>query len=120
MPGLRRHQKRFRPLRVLSSVLPNSSQVHDNNGYAASEMKPLIIVGTGLAGYTLAREYREREPSAPLVMLTDDDGALYSKPRLSSAFKDSKSADQLLQMPAAEMAKQLKLNQREPVTTCFF
>ncbi|WP_201788736.1 FAD-dependent oxidoreductase [Pseudomonas frederiksbergensis] len=70
-------------------------------------MKPLIIVGTGLAGYTLAREYRKREPDAPLVLLTDDDGAFYSKPRLSNAFKDGKSADQLLQMPADEMAKQL-------------
>lgn len=70
-------------------------------------MQPLIIVGTGLAGYTLAREYRKREPNAPLVLLTDDDGAFYSKPRLSNAFKDGKSADQLLQMPADEMAKQL-------------
>ena len=70
-------------------------------------MKPLIIVGTGLAGYTLAREYRKREPDAPLVLLSDDDGAFYSKPRLSNAFKDGKSADQLLQTPVEEMARQL-------------
>jgi rubredoxin-NAD+ reductase len=70
-------------------------------------MRPLIIVGTGLAGYTLAREYRKREPNVPLVLLTRDDGGFYSKPSLSNAHKDGKSADQLLQTPVEKMAEQL-------------
>lgn len=70
-------------------------------------MKPVIIVGTGLAGYTLAREFRKQDESAPLLIITADDGGFYSKPMLSNAFAQGKQASQLASQSATQMAAQL-------------
>jgi rubredoxin-NAD+ reductase len=70
-------------------------------------MKPLIIVGAGLAGYTIAREFRKLDRSAPLVIVTADDGGFYSKPMLSNAFAQNKPAAQLVTQTAVQMAAQL-------------
>jgi len=56
---------------------------------------PIVIIGTGLAGYTLAREIRKRDAQVPLCLITRDDGAFYSKPMLSNAMAKHKSADDL-------------------------
>ncbi len=70
-------------------------------------MKPIIILGSGLAGYTLAREFRKRDADTPLTILTADDGAFYSKPMLSSALASHKSPDELATAPADKMARDL-------------
>jgi rubredoxin-NAD+ reductase len=70
-------------------------------------MDPLVIIGTGLAGYTTAREWRRREPQRPLYLITADDGASYSKPMLSNGLDKGKSADQLVMADAAAMAETL-------------
>lgn len=71
-------------------------------------MDPIIIVGTGLAGYNLAKEYRKLNQERPLMLLTADDGRNYSKPMLSTGFTKQKSADELALADAATMAQQLK------------
>jgi rubredoxin-NAD+ reductase len=75
-------------------------------------MKPVVIVGSGLAGYTLAREFRALDRESPLVLLTADDGRYYSKPMLSNAFKTGKTPDTLAIASAAEMAVQLPADVR--------
>lgn len=70
-------------------------------------MKPIIIVGSGLAGYTLAREFRKLNQAAPLFIITADDGGFYSKPMLSNAFAQGKQAAQLVTQSASQMAEQL-------------
>lgn len=70
-------------------------------------MKPIVIVGTGLAGYGTARELRKHDTETPLILVTADDGASYSKPMLSTAMARGKSADELAQASAEEMASQL-------------
>ncbi|MBZ0094125.1 MAG: FAD-dependent oxidoreductase, partial [Sulfuricella sp.] len=57
---------------------------------------PVVIIGSGLAGYTVAREFRKLDGEAPLVMLSSDHGGFYSKPMLSNAFAQKKDADALL------------------------
>jgi rubredoxin-NAD+ reductase len=73
-----------------------------------SERRPLVIVGTGLAGYTLAREWRKLERERPLVMLTADDGSFYSKPMLSNALAQGKTPNALAMKSAEAMAAELK------------
>jgi rubredoxin-NAD+ reductase len=75
----------------------------------------LVIIGTGLAGYNLAREWRKLNPDAPLVILTRDDGRNYSKPMLSTGYTKGKTADQLAMQTAAQMAEQLKADIRTGV-----
>ncbi|MGC2958297.1 FAD-dependent oxidoreductase, partial [Pseudomonas aeruginosa] len=43
-----------------------------------SERAPLVIIGTGLAGYNQAREWRKLDGETPLLMITADDGRSYS------------------------------------------
>ena len=47
---------------------------------------PIVIVGTGLSGYSLAKEIRKQDKDIPIVMVTADDGYSYSKPMLSTGF----------------------------------
>lgn len=70
-------------------------------------MPPVLIIGAGLAGYTVARELRKLDKSLPLTIVTADDGGFYSKPMLSNAFAQKKQAAQLLTQTAAQMAAQL-------------
>jgi rubredoxin-NAD+ reductase len=67
----------------------------------------IVIVGSGLAGYTLARELRKLDKTTPLVIVTRDDGAFYSKPMLSNALTGGKRPEQLAVFNAADMATQL-------------
>lgn len=73
---------------------------------------PVVIIGSGLAGYSAAREFRKLDGEAPLVMLSSDHGGFYSKPMLSNAFAQNKGADALLGKSAPQMAQELKLEIR--------
>jgi rubredoxin-NAD+ reductase len=68
---------------------------------------PLVIIGTGLAGYNLAKEFRKLDSERPLLMISADDGRFYSKPLLSTGFAKGKEADELGMQDAATMAAQL-------------
>ncbi|UTW05743.1 NAD(P)/FAD-dependent oxidoreductase [Pseudomonas benzenivorans] len=68
---------------------------------------PVVIVGTGLAGYNLAREFRKLDSSTPLLLISADDGRSYSKPMLSTGFGKHKDADGLSMADAGAMAEQL-------------
>ncbi len=68
---------------------------------------PVVIIGTGLAGYNLAREFRKLDPQTPLLLITADDGRSYSKPLLSTGFAAKKDADSLGMATAGAMAEQL-------------
>jgi rubredoxin-NAD+ reductase len=70
-------------------------------------MKPIIIIGAGMAGYTVAREFRKLDKAHPLVIITTDDGSFYSKPMLSNALAQGKTAPQLASFSVAQMAAQL-------------
>ncbi|MFH6566118.1 NAD(P)/FAD-dependent oxidoreductase [Pseudomonas kulmbachensis] len=73
---------------------------------------PVVIVGTGLAGYNLAREFRKLDSETPLLLITADDGRSYSKPMLSTGFGKNKEADGLSMATPEAMAEQLKAQVR--------
>ncbi|MDO6441471.1 NAD(P)/FAD-dependent oxidoreductase [Marinobacter sp. 2_MG-2023] len=81
-----------------------------------TEQSPIVIVGTGLAGYSLAREIRKQDKGARIVMVTADDGVSYSKPMLSTGFTKGKDAEGLAQADTEAMAKQLNLELRTYTT----
>ncbi len=70
--------------------------------------RPVVIIGTGLAGYNLAREFRKHDQETQLILITADDGRSYSKPMLSTGFTKNTSADDLAMADAGKMAQQLK------------
>jgi len=73
---------------------------------------PVVIVGTGLAGYNLAREFRKLDSATPLLLITADDGRSYSKPMLSTGFAKNKDADGLSMAEPGTMAEQLNAEVR--------
>ncbi len=70
-------------------------------------MHPIVIVGSGLAGYTLLKEIRKRDTATPVTLVTADDGAFYSKPNLSNALTAGKTAAALAGASAEKMAMDL-------------
>ena len=73
-------------------------------------MAGIVIIGTGLAGYNLAREIRKHDKSVKLTLVTEDDGAFYSKPMLSNGLAKDKSADELAMADVTKMRADLDAN----------
>ncbi|MGF6570989.1 rubredoxin-NAD+ reductase [Paraburkholderia sp. GAS333] len=69
--------------------------------------QPVVIVGTGMAGYTVARELRKLDSQVPIVMISRDNGSFYSKPMLSNALAMKKEPHMLATFDAMAMASQL-------------
>ena len=72
-----------------------------------SPAQSLVIVGSGLAAWTLAREFRKHDAQTPVTLITRDNGDFYSKPMLSNALSSGKTAAQLVSATSAAMAQQL-------------
>lgn len=74
---------------------------------------PVVIVGSGLAGWAVARELRKLAPAAPVTLVTADAGDFYAKPMLSNAFAQGKAPAQLVTTAAAAMAAQVRVELRD-------
>ncbi|WP_445115214.1 NAD(P)/FAD-dependent oxidoreductase [Acinetobacter sp. WZC-1] len=72
-------------------------------------MQPIIIVGSGMAGYTLAREFRKLNPEQDLIMISADDAVSYAKPTLSNALAGNKTPEQIGLGDAEKMGAQLNI-----------
>ncbi|MFE8070533.1 FAD-dependent oxidoreductase [Marinobacteraceae bacterium S3BR75-40.1] len=73
---------------------------------------PIVIIGTGLSGYSLVRELRKQDKDTPVMLITADDGRSYSKPMLSTGLTRQKTADELAQADAGKMAEQFNVDVR--------
>ncbi|MEO7493370.1 MAG: FAD-dependent oxidoreductase [Massilia sp.] len=81
---------------------------HTTEHTTHSEDAPIIIVGAGMAAYSLAREFRKLDQVTPLMLVSRDAAGAYAKPMLSNAFALGKAAPQLVSHSAEQMAVQLK------------
>ncbi|MBU0915026.1 MAG: FAD-dependent oxidoreductase [Gammaproteobacteria bacterium] len=69
----------------------------------------VVIVGSGLAGYNVARELRKADAEVPIVVVSRDEAGFYSKPMLSNALAGKKTAASLVTKSAEKMADEVKL-----------
>ncbi|MBK7686578.1 MAG: FAD-dependent oxidoreductase [Rhodocyclaceae bacterium] len=69
----------------------------------------VLIVGSGMAGVTLARELRKLDANVDITLISADGGGFYSKPNISNALAAGKSADQLMMSQRDALAAQLKI-----------
>ena len=69
----------------------------------------IVIIGSGLAGFTVIRELRKLDKAVPITLVTREPGYFYSKPMLSTALASNKSAEQLVSSNAEGMAAQLEI-----------
>ena len=68
----------------------------------------VVIIGSGLAGYNVARELRKADANVPIVVVSRDHAGFYSKPMLSNALAGKKTAATLVMKPAEKMADEIK------------
>ncbi|HRB28681.1 MAG TPA: FAD-dependent oxidoreductase [Nitrosomonas sp.] len=72
----------------------------------------VVIVGSGLAGYAVARELRKLNTAIPITLLSADHGGFYSKPMLSNVLSTGKDPASLLTGNTEKMRSQLKIDIR--------
>lgn len=72
-------------------------------------MRPVVVLGSGLAGYTLVRELRKLDRDVGITLVSQDSGDYYSKPMLSNALAQGKVPESLVITAAAELAAQLNI-----------
>jgi len=89
-----------------------SEAISDNFASIDSHMLPIIVVGSGLAGYNFARQYRQLDQQRPVLIVSQDDASFYSKPALSTGMHKGKSAVGLITKEAENMARELALDIR--------
>ncbi len=72
----------------------------------------VVIVGAGVAGWSVAEAIRRREPARPILLISACAGDVYAKPALSVALAQGKSARDLIDMDAREKAQTLGIEVR--------
>lgn len=78
-------------------------------------MNPIVVIGSGLAGFNTVKEFRKLDKETPVVVLTADDGRNYSKPMLSTGFTKEKTADELAMATPEQVAEQFNVTVRTGV-----
>lgn len=79
------------------------------NQSTPQSQSPIVIIGSGLAGFTVIREIRKLDKTIPITLVTREPGYFYSKPMLSTALASKKDAAQLISTPADGMTTQLEI-----------
>ena len=67
----------------------------------------VVIVGSGIAGWTVAERLRARDPERAITLICADDGCVYPKPALSMAIGQGRSADDLVEKSGTDKAAEL-------------
>ncbi len=105
-------------LRLLPEVQPVAKKI--NRQRTASTTKKLsrggseyvVIVGAGMAGWSAAEAIRKRDPERPILLLSACKGQVYTKPAISLAISQGRSADDLVESDAASRAEELNIEVR--------
>src|SRR5687768_17707979 len=69
----------------------------------------IVIIGSGLGGYSVAREFRKLDVTTPILIISSDHGGFYSKPTLSNALATGKTPASIVTASPEKMAEQLKM-----------
>ena len=75
-------------------------------------MHPIVIIGSGLAGYNVARELRKLDKQTPLAVISADSAHFYPKPTLSNSLAINKAPENIPISSPEQMASQLNATVR--------
>ncbi len=81
-------------------------------GGTEANLRSVVVIGSGLAGYGLVRELRRKDEAVAITVITADGGEGYSKPMISTGYTKDLNADKLAAQSAAELAEQLNVSVR--------
>ena len=94
-------KEEFEPVAGPSSAAEGQKSIPDQGASS------IVIVGSGLAGYSLAKEIRSRDQGLSITIITADGGEVYTKPMLSNAFARQHEAEDMVNKSAADQAAEL-------------
>lgn len=77
---------------------------------AQQSLPTIVIIGSGMASFTTAREIRKLDKDVAITLVTREPGYSYSKPMLSTAIASNKTAEQLISANTEDIATQLNLS----------
>lgn len=99
----------FEMIEITAEVAPVAAvaAVASVSALPVTPQGPIVIVGSGHAGYSLAAAVRRQNPNIEIVMLTRESGHLYSKPALSVATSKQRSAEDLIDESPFEIEQRL-------------
>jgi rubredoxin-NAD+ reductase len=72
----------------------------------------VVIVGAGIAGWSVAEAIRQQDPDIPLLLISACEGLSYPKPALSTALASGKSIEDLIEQDAISKAAELGIEVR--------
>ncbi len=75
----------------------------------STDSDPVVIIGSGYAGYGLAEALRRQSADTRIVLYTSDDGDDYTKPGLSNALARGLSLEKMVKASAAKIAERLNI-----------
>lgn len=87
--------------RNVAIVKPQVSPTGDTGG--------LVVIGAGLAGWSVIEAVRALDPHYPITLITADSGDRYHKPQLSIAISQDKDAANLISQPATSESERLNI-----------
>lgn len=96
----------------MNSIKQTGSDQQQPDTTAHSDRVPIIVIGSGVAGYTFIREFRKSQNDYPVVLITASAGAFYPKPQLSAALSQKKTAEQLIVKTPVQLAEELNIEIR--------
>ncbi|SCC71872.1 rubredoxin-NAD+ reductase [Acinetobacter albensis] len=72
-------------------------------------IEPIVIIGSGHAGYQLATALRNQSKNVSITLFTADDGGIYSKPSLSNALALGRDGESLVRETALSWEQRLNV-----------
>jgi len=70
----------------------------------------VVIVGAGIAGWSVAESIRRRDPQRPILLISACKGLVYPKPAISLAISQGRSAEDLIDTDAISRAAELGID----------
>ncbi len=109
--GLRKSDLRLLPdapaVAASPPAAPGSMAVGRHGGRRFGSAEHLVIVGAGIAGWSVAEAVRRRDPNLPILLVTACEGAVYAKPSLSTALAHGRAPTDLVEASAEQRAAEL-------------
>lgn len=103
-------------LRLLPEFVPaarsNPKKENPTTSLCKGGSDYVVIIGAGIAGWSVAEAIRNREPERPILLVSACKGLIYPKPALSMALAMGRSADDLVDTDAESRATELSIDVR--------
>ena len=110
--GLRKSDLRLLPDAPAPAKVARARSAGTPGGKSRGSADHLVIVGAGIAGWSVAEAIRAQDADRPVLLVSSCEGLSYPKPALSTALANGKGADDIVEQDAAGKAAVLGIEVR--------